>query len=308
MWFLDVLAIALVFFLGVPLLAVVVWLCIRASRAQDQLTRLELRLKLLQDELRQLKAAERPRAVAAEKPSPDLEVARIHAEAVEEERRREREKERPRPTEAPLAGAARAPEAPAAKAAPPPAPEGLPAPADGTPVRSLPVAASVARAAQTPTAGKPGLAERINWEKFLGVNLFAWVGGLALFLGLAFFLKYSFENNLISPALRIAIGYVAGIGLMLGGLRLSRERHAVTVQTLCATATVILYASTFSAHSYYHFIAATPTFGLMALTTAAAFLLAVRLNAQVVAILGLLGLEVLWFLWGLLQSMLSPGT
>src|SRR5947209_17565962 len=37
----------------------------------------------------------------------------------------------------------------------------------------------------------------INWENFLGVKLFAWIGGLALFLGVAFFLKYSFKNVLI---------------------------------------------------------------------------------------------------------------
>jgi len=39
----------------------------------------------------------------------------------------------------------------------------------------------------------------INWEQFMGAKLFAWIGGLALFLGVAFFVKYSFEHNLISP-------------------------------------------------------------------------------------------------------------
>ncbi len=33
----------------------------------------------------------------------------------------------------------------------------------------------------------------------MGAKLFAWIGGLALFLGVAFFVKYSFEHNLISP-------------------------------------------------------------------------------------------------------------
>ena len=37
----------------------------------------------------------------------------------------------------------------------------------------------------------------INWEQFLGVKLFAWLGGLALFLAAAFFLKYSFDHDLI---------------------------------------------------------------------------------------------------------------
>ena len=29
----------------------------------------------------------------------------------------------------------------------------------------------------------------INWEQFMGAKLFAWIGGLALFLGVAFFVK-----------------------------------------------------------------------------------------------------------------------
>ncbi len=136
-----------------------------------------------------------------------------------------------------------------------------------------------------PVAPRPA----INWESFLGVKLFAWLGGLALFLGVGFFIKYSFENNLISPPLRVALGYLTGLGVLIGGLRLARERYAVTVQTLCGAAVLIFYANTFACHAYYHFLGATPTFGLMALITAAAFVLAVRLEAQAVAILGMLG-------------------
>jgi hypothetical protein len=131
--------------------------------------------------------------------------------------------------------------------------------------------------------------ETVNWEKLLGVNLFAWVGGLALFLGAAFFVKYSFENNLINPAGRVAIGCATALGLMILGLKLPRERQAVTVQTLCATSILIFYACSFAAHSCYHLLGSLPAFGLMALTTAAAFFLAVKLDAQVVAVLGLLG-------------------
>ena len=46
----------------------------------------------------------------------------------------------------------------------------------------------------------------INWESILGVKLFAWIGGLALFLGVVFFVKYSFENNLITPTMRVISG------------------------------------------------------------------------------------------------------
>src|SRR5262249_18130179 len=47
----------------------------------------------------------------------------------------------------------------------------------------------------------------INWEQFMGAKLFAWIGGLALFLGVAFFVKYSFEHNLIPPAVRLPIRF-----------------------------------------------------------------------------------------------------
>jgi hypothetical protein len=131
----------------------------------------------------------------------------------------------------------------------------------------------------------------INWEQFMGAKLFAWIGGLALFLGVAFFVKYSFEHNLIAPELRVAIGFVIGVSLLIGGLLLKRKENAVTAQTLCATGILVLYAVTFACRSYYHFafFGLIPTFLLMTLITAVAFLLAVRLNAIVVAVLGIAG-------------------
>src|SRR4029077_10040685 len=131
----------------------------------------------------------------------------------------------------------------------------------------------------------------INWEQFMGAKLFAWIGWLALFLGVAFFVKYSFEPNLIPPELRVAIGFVIGVGLLIGGLLLKRKENAVTAQTLCATGVLVLYAVTFACRSYYHFafFGLIPTFLLMTLITAVAFVLAVRLNAIVVAVLGIAG-------------------
>ena len=73
----------------------------------------------------------------------------------------------------------------------------------------------------------------IDWEQFMGAKLFAWIGGLALFLGVAFFVKYSFEHNLIPPELRVSIGFAVGASLVTGGLLLKRKENAVTAQTLC---------------------------------------------------------------------------
>src|SRR5207302_4924697 len=132
---------------------------------------------------------------------------------------------------------------------------------------------------------------KIDWEQFMGAKLFAWIGGFALFLGVAFFVKYSFEHNLIPPELRVAIGFLAGIALVGGGLLLKRKENVITAQTLCATGILILYAVTFACRAFYDFplFGLFPTFALMALITTAAFLLAVRMDAPVVAVLGIAG-------------------
>jgi len=125
----------------------------------------------------------------------------------------------------------------------------------------------------------------------MGVKGFAWIGGFALFLGVAFFVKYSFDNNLVPPALRVAVGFLTGLGLLVGGVVMSRKNFPTLSQTLCATGVVILYAVTFACRSIYHFefFGPVPTFLLMVLITITAFFLAVRLHALVVAILGMLG-------------------
>ncbi|RYD68369.1 MAG: DUF2339 domain-containing protein, partial [Verrucomicrobiaceae bacterium] len=134
--------------------------------------------------------------------------------------------------------------------------------------------------------------EPFSLEKFMGVKLFAWLGGVAMFFGVIFFVKYAFENNLISPATRITLGFVTGSALLIGGLVTHRlPRYKVLAQAFCATGVLILYGVSFAAHAIYHFPAfgTISTFILMAVITFAAFLIAVRLNALVVAVLGMLG-------------------
>ncbi|MBI4622154.1 MAG: DUF2339 domain-containing protein, partial [Verrucomicrobia bacterium] len=175
-----------------------------------------------------------------------------------------------------------------AEAAPPPiapplaTPPGIAPPAAPAPPLLLPPVLPPAPAQPAP---------RVNWEQFMGAKLSAWLGGFAAILGAAFFVKYSFEHDLIPPEVRAALGFLFGIALVIGGLKIPRDRYAVTAQTLCATGIASLYAVTFACNSTYHFAFFDPlaTFLLMTLVTAAAFGLAVRLDAQVVAILGLLG-------------------
>src|SRR6266513_2334383 len=221
----------------------------KANRAKRGLDDLAARLSSLENEVRNLQ----PHAV----PAPRSEAAVTEPKAFEV------------PPRLPITTAA--PAVPEKESVPPPIPEKF--------VRRT--LRQIAAPARPP----------INWEQFMGAKLFAWIGGLALFLGVAFFVKYSFEHNLIPPELQVAIGFVIGVSILISGLLLQRKENAVTAQTLCAIGILVLYAVTFACRSYYHFafFGLIPTFLLMTVITAVAFLLAVRLNAIAVAILGLAG-------------------
>lgn len=167
---------------------------------------------------------------------------------------------------------------------PPPIPQAAPV---------LPKTPDLFRSQSAAIRPAPAPTPSINFEQFMGAKLFAWVGGLALFLGILFFVKLSIERGWISPELRTAMGFVMGIGLMGAGVFMQqRKPYATLAHTLCATGIVVLYGVSFAAHALYHippFDHALVTFGMMTLITAAAFLLAVRMHAQVIAVLGMLG-------------------
>lgn len=168
-------------------------------------------------------------------------------------------------------------------------PPALPPPLPPKPV-TPPVIEPEALKPQRPAQPTARPAQPLNLEQFIGKKLFSWVGGLALFLGIIFAVKYSFDHDLIPPAVRIAFGFIAGIGLVIGGLWVQRHKaYEILAHTLSAAGVLVLYGVTFAAQSLYHFFAPPVTFALMTLITAAGFMIAVRLRAQVVAVLGMVG-------------------
>jgi type II secretory pathway pseudopilin PulG len=250
--------------LGVPI-ALAVWLIVRAIQARGRIEELSFRLSELEAEVIRLKRDQAPAKPA--EPAP-------------------------KPMSAPVAATIKVAEVPPIPPLPKPVAASKPVVPPQLPpiVAPPPVSAAPTPPRPAPAPPRPTV-PAINWEQFMGVKLFAWIGGLALFLGVAFFVKYSFDNNLVPPELRVALGFLAGLGLLTGGVVMSRKNYPALSQTLCATGVVILYAVTFACHSIYkfQFFDVIPTFLLMALITTAAFLLAARLDAMVVAILGMLG-------------------
>lgn len=136
------------------------------------------------------------------------------------------------------------------------------------------------------------------WENFTTAKLFSWIGGFTLFLGVVFFIKYSVENDLISPAMRVLLGASFGCCLLAAGLFIQKKNLKVTADTLSGCGLAVLYAVVFSAHAFYNLIGANTTFLLMALVSLSSFAVAVWKHAKYVGFLA----EIIAFLTPFLLS------
>ncbi len=137
------------------------------------------------------------------------------------------------------------PAQPARPAAPPPAPpSGAPAPppAPAVAATSTATAAPAARFREAKPPSSP-----TDVEEVLGAQLFLKVGVATLVVGVVLFLGYAFR--MMGPAGRVAVGYLAGAGLLGGGLAAERrETYRAFGRALVAGGWGILYFVTFATH------------------------------------------------------------
>ncbi len=139
-------------------------------------------------------------------------------------------------------------------------------------------------------------------ENNLGSRWAVWVGGVALALGGVLMVRYSIENGLISPAVRLVLSALFGL-MLLGagewirrrgipsGMRTVSDRigpNAMIPGILTAAGGVSLFASIYAAHQLYGFLGSGTAFVLMGLV--AIVLLGLSLfHGQALAGLGMLG-------------------
>ena len=156
-------------------------------------------------------------------------------------------------------------------------------PADATPVQ---------HATRTGGSGGSGTRPPAQWrnlEQRLGDTWLNRVGALVLTLGIAFFLKYAFDNQWIQPAGRVALGLVAGALLLLVGERLQRAAYRGPAQGVVAVGIAALYLSVYAAFAFYQLVTQPVAFAVMVLVTATAAALALHHDARAVAVLANLG-------------------
>ena len=164
-----------------------------------------------------------------------------------------------------------------------------------TPAPSLrmPAAASpLPGTAESPPARPPkpptsGSVSSFDLEEALGGRMFVWVGAIALALAGIFLVKYTVDQGLLNPPIRIALGVLFGVSLLGSGEWLRRESARIA-GALSAAGIAVLFASFLAATNLYHLVPEVVGFALMALTTATAVGLSLR-QGQLVAFVGLVG-------------------
>ena len=125
-------------------------------------------------------------------------------------------------------------------------------------------------------------------ESYIGRWWLGIAGIVAILFGVSFFLKYAFDNNLIGPAARVALGVAGGLLLIVIGefLRKKIEKYSYI---LTGGGLGLLYLSVYSAYGFYQLIGQSAAFVAMAFVTALGVSLALRSNSMIIAILASLG-------------------
>ncbi|MGR8935504.1 MAG: DUF2339 domain-containing protein [Gammaproteobacteria bacterium] len=129
----------------------------------------------------------------------------------------------------------------------------------------------------------------VSMEYAVASNWLLRIGVVILVTGIAFFLKYSIDTGLLGERARVALTVLAGLGMLIGGIRLLGGNYHLFGQGLLGGGIAILYFSVFAAFNFYHLLGVYPSFALMALITVCNGVLAVRLNSMLVAIFGIVG-------------------
>ena len=126
-------------------------------------------------------------------------------------------------------------------------------------------------------------------SEFTVIKLFSWIGGFALLLAAAFWVKYALENNLISPQMRIGAGLLIGLALWVSGLYLKNPGYKTSSNTLCACGLAICYLVSFAGHALYGLFGLPLTFGLLAFISLAAFATAIYKQTAYLGVLAQIG-------------------
>ena len=141
-------------------------------------------------------------------------------------------------------------------------------------------------ASPPPTPDIPAPQPGPGFEERVGTRWVVWVGGLTLALGGFFMVRYSIEQGLLGPGVRVLLGGLFALALLAAGEWTRRKESLAAIEplpianipaVLTAAGTAVAFATVYAAYALYDFLVPATAFvllGMVALGTLAAALLA----------------------------------
>ncbi|MDE2188704.1 MAG: DUF2339 domain-containing protein [Patescibacteria group bacterium] len=114
------------------------------------------------------------------------------------------------------------------------------------------------------------------------------IGIGAVIIGVAFFLKYAFDNNWVGPSGRVMIGILVGAVLVGIGLWL-RKKYLGYSDLLMGGGLAVLYLSVYSAYALYQLIDPMTTFMGMIIVTVIGVVISIIEATQTLSIIAIVG-------------------
>lgn len=178
-----------------------------------------------------------------------------------------------------------------------PGPEPEAEPVEAASPRVEPEAEPAPAAAPAPAPPPTGAGRGFNWEEAFTARWLVWLGAVTLALGGIFLVKYTIDQGLLGPTVRIILGVLMGLGLIAVGEWLRRrplERAWAAISpsyvppALTSAGAVTLFGSIYAAYALYDMLAPLIAFVLLAGIAALAVLLSF-LHGPFMALLGIVG-------------------
>src|ERR1700745_3370422 len=134
-----------------------------------------------------------------------------------------------------------------------------------------------------PSARVAAPAPEIDLESRIGSHWLNRIGIAAVLIGVAYFLKFAFDNNWIGPAGRVTIGLLAGIAVVIWSERFRSHGYKAFSYSLKAVGIGAMYLSLWAAFHVYNLIPSGLAFVAMLAVTACTATLAIVEDAEILA-------------------------
>lgn len=146
-----------------------------------------------------------------------------------------------------------------------------------------------AAATPRPRPAHAHLSPHPSLEQRIGQRWLLYAGIAAIVLGASYIVKLAFDNNWITPAMRVALSALGGAALVAAGLRFAGGGLRLFGYALSGAGFAVIYVAVYAAQHLYQLIERGPAFWAMGAVTGVAAALADRRSAQPIAMTALVG-------------------